>query len=173
MLDAHDKIRVVEDRMVGLIDALGYLGLACSIDGLSPVGAAAILAETGDPTRYTTGGAWAKHAGVCPRDNRSGRFRGATTVSRRGRPLLRTAAWRAVWGLLPHNEVFAAFYTRLTTRDRNRLHDGQARAACANKLLRQLWFVLFHRQAWDPDIAAGRRLPPTVDRDDQEVAAAT
>ena len=37
--------------MVAVLDELGLTELACSIPGLSAVGAAAILAETGDLTR--------------------------------------------------------------------------------------------------------------------------
>lgn len=81
----------------------GYAELALSVPGLSEVGAAGILAETGDPARYDSGRAWAKHAGVCPRDNASGRYEG----------MLRTAAWRAVWPLVHHNEVFAARHRHL------------------------------------------------------------
>lgn len=172
LLGAHTAVVEVEDRMVGLLDALGYLELATSIHGLSAVGAAAILAETGDPTAYDSGRAWAKHAGICPRDNRSGGFHGESKVSRRGRALLRTAAWRAIWGLLPHNQAFTDFYTRLTRRQHNPLRDGQARAACANKLLRQLWVVLTHRVAWNPAIATGQQPPPNLDRHPQEVAHA-
>lgn len=45
---------VVEDRMVVVPGQLGLTDLACSIDVLSPVGAAAILAETGDLRRFTS-----------------------------------------------------------------------------------------------------------------------
>jgi hypothetical protein len=47
-----------EQRMVAVLDELGLTELVCSIPGLSAVGAAAILAETGDltPLRYSTGG---------------------------------------------------------------------------------------------------------------------
>jgi transposase len=145
----------VEARMVGVLDALGLTGLVCSIDGVSAVGAAAILAETGDPSRYDSGRTWVKHAGLAPRDNESGTFHGATKVSGRGRPLLRTAAWRVVWGALPHNAVYAARYRHLTGRDHNRLNDGRARAAIAAALLRQLHAVCTRRVAWDADTAAG------------------
>jgi transposase len=159
LLAASAAVAEVQARMLGVLDALGLTQLCCSIPGLSALGAAAILAETGDPHRYDTGRAWAKHAGICPRDNHSGAFRGQTKTSGRGRPLLRTAAWRAVWGLLPHNQVFAARYRHLTTREGNRLTDGQARAALAAALLRQLWAVLHSRTAWDPRIAAGQLAP--------------
>lgn len=165
LLAADADVAEVEDRMVGLVDALGYRELAETVPGLSAVGAAAILAETGDPHRYDSARCWAKHAGICPRDNTSGRFHGATKTSGRGRGRLRTAAWRAIWGLLPHNAVFAARYRHLTSREHNRLRDQPARIALANKLLRELWTMFVHQQAWDPLKAAP---PPTQ----QEVAAA-
>ncbi len=154
---ARQRLAEVEERMVGVLDALGLTELATSIDGVSAVGAAAILAETGDPARYDSGRTWVKHAGLAPRDNESGTFQGATKVSGRGRPLLPTAAWRTVWGALPHNPVYAARYQHLTTRQRNPLGDGQARAAIAAALLRQLHAICTRREAWNPDIAAGRR----------------
>ena len=45
---------VVEARMVAVLGQLELTDLVCSIDGLSPVGAAAILAETGDLRRFTS-----------------------------------------------------------------------------------------------------------------------
>ena len=41
--------------MTGVLDELGLTGLVTSIDGLSAVGAAVILAETGDLTRFSSG----------------------------------------------------------------------------------------------------------------------
>jgi transposase len=145
----------VEARMIETLDTLELSDLVTTIDGLSAVGAAAILAETGDPARFDCARTWAKHAGLCPRANESGNFRGATKVSRRGRPGLRTAAWRALWGAFHHNPVYAARYTHLTTRADNPLNDGQARAAIAAALLRQLFVVITRRVAWDPATAAG------------------
>jgi hypothetical protein len=57
-----------------------------------------------------------KHAGLCPRDNESGHFSGTSTTSRRGRPGLRLAAWRAVGAALLHNPVLAARHAHLTGR---------------------------------------------------------
>lgn len=158
---ALGEIEHVETLMLDCLEALELGELAASIPGVSPVGVAAILAQTGDPARYDSARTWVKHAGLCPRDNESGAFAGTTTISRRGRPALRSAAWRAVWGALPHNPVYRARYEHLTSRNSNRLRDGQARAAIAAALLRQLFIVVTRRVAWDPDIAAGRRPGPT------------
>jgi transposase len=147
----------VESRMIEVLDTLELSEVVTTIPGLSVIGAAAILAETGDPARFDCARTWAKHAGLCPRANESGNFHGSTKVSRRGRPGLRLAAWRALWGALSHNPVYAARYTHLTTRARNPLHPGQARAAIAAALLRQLFVVVTRRVAWDPAIAAGTK----------------
>ena len=98
---------------------LGELGLARlgDIPGLTAVGAAEVLAETGDPRRYDSSSSLVKHAGLSPAENASGAFEGQAHISRRGRPGLRLAVWRAVWPLLIHNPVMAAKYAAMTAAD--------------------------------------------------------
>jgi len=79
---------------------MGVLEVAGSIPGVSALQVAAILAETGDPSRFTTARAMVKHAGLAPCENSSGNHAGQAAISRRGRPALRLAAWRAVWSAL-------------------------------------------------------------------------
>ena len=149
------RLTGAEARMVAVLDSLGLTGLVTTIAGLTPVGAAAILAQTGDPARFASPRSLVKHAGLCPRDNASGGYQGKTPVSGRGRPALRLAAWRAVRAALPSNPVMAARFTYLTTREDNRLARQQARTACAAALLRWIHVVITRRVAWDPAIAAG------------------
>ena len=142
-------------RMVAVLDDLQLTGLLATIAGLTPVGAAAIRAETGGPARFASPRSLVKHAGLCPRDNASGGYQGKTSISGRGRPALRLAAWRAVWAALPNNPVMAARFAHLTTRQENRLARQQARTACAAALLRWIHVVITRHVAWDPAIAAG------------------
>jgi transposase len=153
--DTRARLAQTEQRMVTVLDDLELTGLVTTIAGLTAVGAAAILAETGDPARFATPRSLVKHAGLCPRDNASGGFQGKTSISGRGRPGLRVAAWRAVWAALPNNDVLAAKFTHLTTREENRLAPQQARTACAAALLRWIHVVITRQVAWDPAIAAG------------------
>jgi transposase len=157
---ALDELDYVHNRMLEVLDALELTDLVITIDGLSAIGAAAILAEAGDPARFDSARTWVKHAGLCPRANESGNYAGQTRTSRRGRPALRTAAWRAVWAALQHNTVYAARFEHLRTRPDNPLKDGQARAAIAAALLRQLFVVVTRRVAWNPTIAAGKEVTP-------------
>jgi transposase len=129
-----------------------------------------MLAETGDLSRFTSGRAVVKHAGLNPSEHTSATINGQTRISRRGRPALRSAAWRAAWGALRHNKVLAAKHAHLTGRDANRLADGQARTACAATLLRWLWAVITTRTMWDARIAAGEI--PAPRRAAETIAAA-
>jgi hypothetical protein len=149
-------------RMTGILDDLQLTELVTSITGLSPVGAAAILAETGDPRRFATARALVKHAGLAPREKLSGAFTGRTKLTGQGRPGLRLAAWRAVWGAQRANPVYAARFAHLTSRQQNRLTATQAQAVIAAAILRQLHAVITTGQRWDPVIATRGTRPLTV-----------
>jgi len=144
-----------------MITLLGELGVdadrICEIPGLSPVTLAAILAETGDLRRHESSSSVVKHAGMSPARNESGGFRGQAKISRRGRPGLRLAAWRATWAVLRHCDVLAAKHAALTSRDDDsRLTAEQARVACAASLLRWIWSLMVHGTCWDARIAGGQ-----------------
>jgi transposase len=147
------KLADTEARMVAVLDELELTELVTSITGISTVGAAAILAETGDPRRFTTARAMVKHAGLAPREKLSGTFTGRTKLTGQGRPGLRVAAWRAVWGALQTNTVYAARYRHLTTRENNKLTATQAQTVIAAAILRHLHAVITTGRAWDPLIA--------------------
>jgi transposase len=156
------QLRAVEADMVTVLGELGLSRLG-DIPGLTALGAASILAETGDPRRYGSSSAMVKHAGLAPAGNASGAFDGQAHISRRGRPALRLAAWRAIWPLLRHNPVMAAKYAALTaaagpgSRPARAAAAARARVACAASLLRWIYFMTVHDAAWDAAAAAGGR----------------
>jgi transposase len=160
--DLRRRLAETERRMLCVLDELGITELAASIDGVSALSAAVILAESGDPRRFTSGRALVKHAGLNPSEHSSATMTGQSRISRRGRPGLRAAAWRAAWGALRSNAVLQARHSRLAGRDERRLARGQARVACAAALLRWLWAVITTGQAWDPRVAAGESAPRPV-----------
>jgi transposase len=149
------RLAGTEERMTVLLDELGLTALVTSIDGVSALSGAVMLAETGDPARFTSGRAVVKHAGLNPSERTSATISGQARISRRGRPALRSAAWRAVWGALRRNKVLAAKHAHLTGRDGNRLAGGQARTACAAAILRWLWAVITTSTLRDARAAAG------------------
>ena len=99
------------------------------------------------PGPWSSTPAW-RHARSCP-----GTFKGRTKLTGQGRPRLRVAAWRAVWGSLQTNTVYAARYRHLTTREHNKLKPTQAQTVIAAAILRHLHAVVTTGRAWDPQIA--------------------
>ena len=159
----QQRLATAEDRMTMVLDELELTSLVTSIHGISAVGAAAILAETGDPHRFDTARAMVKHAGLAPREKLSGTFVGRTKLTGQGRPRLRVAAWRAAWGSLQTNTVYAARYRHLTTREQNRLKPTQAQTVIAAAILRHLHAVVTTGRAWDPQIAThGNKKGPVM-----------
>jgi len=164
------QLRAVEADMVMVLGELGLSRLG-DIPGLTAVGAAAILAETGDPRRYDSSSSLVKHAGLSPSENASGAFEGQAHMSRRGRPGLRLAAWRAVWPMLQHNPVMAAKYAAMTqaagaaaadagprqarAAAAARARRARARVACAASLLRWIYSMVVHGTSWDAAVASG------------------
>ena len=159
------QLRAVEADMVAVLGEPGLSRLA-GIPGLSAVGAAAILAETGDPRRYASSSSMVKHAGLAPAGNASGAFEGQAHISRRGRPSLRLAAWRAIWPLLRHNPVMAAKYAALTGAaaaagtGTRQAAAARARVACAASLLRWIYYITVHDATWDAAAASGAARQP-------------
>jgi transposase len=88
----------VAARMVAVLGELDLTRLVTTILGLYAVGAAVILAETGDPARYDSPRAWGKMPTSRRRPMSLADTRGRTRNSGRGRPVLRTAAWRGELG---------------------------------------------------------------------------
>jgi transposase len=152
---AEDQRRLAdaETRMLAVLDELQLTELVSFIDGVSPVGAAAVLAETGDPRRFTTARAVVKHAGLAPREKLSGTYVGRTKLTGQGRPGLRLAAWRVVWAVLHTNTGYAARYRHLTNRETNKLTSTQAQTVIAAAVLPQLHAVTGTGRAWHPSIA--------------------
>jgi len=175
------QLRAVEADMVAVLGELGLSRLG-DIPGLSAVGAAAILAETGDPRRYDSSSSLVKHAGLSPAENASGAFAGQAHISRRGRPGLRLAVWRAVWPMLQYNPVMAAKYAAMTraagaaaddaaaadpgsrqvsaAAAAARARRAKARVACAASLLRWIYSMIVHDTRWDAAAAGGAACQP-------------
>jgi Transposase IS116/IS110/IS902 family len=174
------RLADTEQRMVTVLGELGLADLVTSITGLSAVGAASVLAGTGDPRRFTSGRALVKHAGLAPRQKSSGSYTGRTRMTGQGRPALRLAAWRAVWGALKSNPVYAARFAHLTGREHNKLSTGQAHAALAAALLRHLHASsspasagIGHRRQRPTGSGPDRRLTPDHRRTPKPAAGAS
>lgn len=127
--------------------------LLLSIRGLGPVNAAGILAHLGDIHQYSGVKQLPKLAGIHPVENSSADRRASRTpMSKKGRRGLRAVLWRAVLGLIRHNDVFRGYVDHLCSRPAHAhpLHKREARGAAMNKLLRVVYALLSKGEPFDP-----------------------
>lgn len=90
------------------------------------------------PTNY-------KPAGLSLKENRSGKHKGKTTISKRGRKKLRALLFRVCMILVAKNSAFKTLHTYFTQRPDNPLKKMQSLIALCNKLIR-IFFSISKKQ---------------------------
>ena len=124
-----------------------------SVWGTSPLTNALVLGFMGDPSSYDSPSSLVKMAGCEPVPHESGKFKGRSFISHRGRNLLRKAGDRIAFLLEKRNSVFRNFFRHLTTRSQNKLTKRETRVACINKYFRIIWVLCNHRVPFNPALA--------------------
>ncbi|GMA50705.1 hypothetical protein GCM10025857_27860 [Alicyclobacillus contaminans] len=121
-----------------------------SVPGVGLVTVAGFLAEVGDLSGYDNARQIQKLAGLNLKENSSGKHKGRTTISKRGRPGLRSLLFRCVIPLLAKNAEFQALHRYYTQRSQNPLKRMQSAIALSCRLIRVL-FALGRKQVpYDP-----------------------
>jgi transposase len=116
-----------------------------TIPGIGMATVAGFFAEVGDLSRYQHPQQLQKLAGLNLKENRSGKQRGKTQITKRGRPRLRALLYKAIRPLVSTNPVFRALHAYYTTREQNPLRKQQSLIALCCRLLR-IMFVLARKQ---------------------------
>jgi len=109
-----------------------------SIPGVGITTLAGFLAETGELSNYDHGQQIIRLAGFNLRENSSGKKKGKSTISKRGRARLRALAYRAIMPMVAKNPEFQALHRYYTTRTVNPLKKKQSLIALCGKLFRVL-----------------------------------
>ena len=108
------------------------------------------MAEIGDITRFNGVKPIQKLAGLALVEDSSGKHKGKTIISKRGRKRLRYHLYQGALALVSQNGEFKEVYEYYLTRDRNPLKKMQALMAIACKLLRILYVMMTKGVKYDP-----------------------
>lgn len=100
------------------------------------------LAEVGDISRFNNPKELQKLSGLALVENSSGKHKGETTISRRGRKRLRYLLFEVVMSLVSKNPEFGELHRYYTTRKLNPLKKMQSLMAIAAKLIRVFFAIL-------------------------------
>lgn len=121
-----------------------------AIQGVGIITVAGFLAEVGDVRRFESPRQIQKLAGLSLRENSSGKHKGQTTISKRGRSKLRSILFNAVIPLIATNPEFRELHRYYTTRANNPLKKKQSVIAISCKLIRIFYAILTKGVAYDP-----------------------
>lgn len=119
-----------------------------TIPGIGIIGAATILAEIGDISRFKNSSALVAFAGIDPTVRQSGEFNSTHNhMSKRGSPYLRHAIFLAATTCSFHNSPLNAYYKK--KRDQGKHHLTATRAV-ARKLTTVIYAVLRDSKPYEP-----------------------
>lgn len=121
-----------------------------AIKGVGIKTVSGFLAEVGDISRFKSPKELQKLAGLALVENSSGKHKGETTISRRGRKRLRYLLFEVAMSLVSKNREFAEVHNYYTTRKQNPLKKMQSLMVVAAKLIRVFYAMLTKGVDYDP-----------------------
>ncbi|MEK3986362.1 IS110 family transposase [Paenibacillus sp. FSL K6-3166] len=126
-----------------------------TVPGVGVVTIAGFLAEVGDLSGYDHGQQIIRLAGLNLKENSSGKRKGKTGITKRGRSRLRALLFRCMLPLVAHNEEFKALHKYFTTRQDNPLKKKQSLIALCGKLIRVLHTLGTKQKDYDANDVLG------------------
>ncbi|MGN7300508.1 IS110 family transposase [Ferdinandcohnia sp. SAFN-114] len=149
LLDKYELIQLkfeeLDANIDGLLEQIPGVEQMLAIKGVGRDTVAGFFAEVGDLTEYTHPRQIIKLAGLSLKENTSGKHKGKTTITKRGRKKLRALLFRVCMILVAKNSAFKALHAHYTKRPDNPLKKMQSLIALCNKLIR-IFFAIGKKQ---------------------------
>lgn len=136
-----------------------------AIKGIGVVTVAGFIAEVGDIGRFEHPKQIQKLAGLNLKENSSGKHKGKTTLSKRGRKRLRRLLFQAVMILVAKNSEFRQLHLYYTNRVENPLKKKQSLMAISCKVIRVFYTLLTKGLTYD-----GEKMIKDIQRPQQKAA---
>ncbi|PAC32759.1 IS110 family RNA-guided transposase [Caldifermentibacillus hisashii] len=137
----NQQIKQLDQELESLVEDLPGARQMMAIPGLGKTTVALFFAEVGDITKYSHPQQLVNLAGLSLKEHSSGKFKGQTTITKRGRKRLRRALYLAIRPLVVHNPTFKALHQYYTKRPEHPLKKQQSLIALCCKLLRVLFVI--------------------------------
>ncbi|MEX2461094.1 MAG: IS110 family transposase [Paenibacillaceae bacterium] len=132
------QIETIINQVMEILDEIPGTSQMLSVPGVGVVSVAGFLAEVGDLSSYDHGQQIIRLAGLNLKENSSGKRKGKTGITKRGRSRLRGLLFRCVMPMVAKNEEFKVLHKHFTTRSQNPLKKKQSLIALCGKLIRVL-----------------------------------
>jgi len=125
------------------------------IKGVGLITAATFVGEVGNISRFQDPRQIQKLAGLNLVENSSGKHKGKTTISRRGRKRLRHSLFFSMIAMLGKNQEFRLLHQRNLMRENNPLNKMQSIIALCGKLIRVFFAILTKGVDYSPEKMLG------------------
>ena len=153
LLEEHrlwtSQLETVNKVLEETILKVEYVEKLLDIKGIGIVTIAGFIAEVGDVRRFKSPKQIQKYAGLEIVENSSGKHKGRSRISKRGRRKLRKILYQVMIPLLARNREFREIYDYYVTRVKNPLKRRQAMIAVSCKLIRVFYAVLTKGMDYD------------------------
>jgi hypothetical protein len=146
LMSDHELYSSRMDEIVALLEeALGKLPNIDKLLAIKGVGIKTVsgfIAEVGDISRFDNPKQLQKLAGYAIVENSSGKHKGESRISYRGRKRLRYVLFEAALSVVGKNREFREIHQYYTTREENPLKRMQSLIAVACKIIRVFYAIL-------------------------------
>ena len=157
LLDEYDmyekQVEEVMSEMTELLKEIPGAEQLLGIKGIGIVSVAGLISEIGDISRFESAKQIIKYAGLNLVESSSGKHKGETRISKRGRKRLRGVLFRVMMPLVAKNEEFGILHKYYTNRRENPLKKKQSIILLCCKLIRVIYVLMSRKEAYD-----GKRL---------------
>ena len=150
ILELDAELAVIENQINQKCQEIPHTGNVLEISGIGENTLSGILAEMGDISRFDDVKEIQKLSGLGLVACSSGKHKGETKISHRGRKRLRYWLFQAAKSAVAHAEEFKELHMYYTTRADNPLKKMQSLIVIACKLLRIIYTILNTVTFYDP-----------------------
>jgi len=137
----NEKFEELDSDIDGLLERIPGVQQMLAITGIGKDTVAGFFSEVGNLSYYSHPRQIIKLAGLSLKENTSGKHKGQTKITKRGRKKLRALLFRVAMPLVAKNTAFKALHAYFTTRKNNPLKKMQSLIAICNKLIRILFAI--------------------------------
>ena len=153
LLSDYDRQTKREAELMALINEkireVPYIDKLLEIRGVGLKTVIGFVAEVGDIKRFDDPKQIQKLSGYAIVKNQSGKHKGESHISYRGRKRLRYVMYEAAVSVVSHSPEFRSIHQYYTTRDNNPLKKMQSMIAVACKLIRIFYVILKNGTRYD------------------------
>ena len=150
IIELDEQLVEIEEQLKQKCKEIPHTENILEISGIGENTLSGILAEMGDISRFDDVKEIQKLSGLGLVSCSSGKHKGETKISHRGRKRLRYWLFQAAKSVVAHSEEFKELHAYYTTRIENPLKKMQSLIVIACKLLRVIYTILTKGTVYDP-----------------------